>query len=62
LTPADKPAVAQRLAEGRARLKAAQEAKDRVKARHARRTIRRAKSDQRKIARLPVPEAAGAAE
>ncbi len=61
LTPKDKQQVDARLRRARERLAAAHEAKDKVKARHARRGVRLAKRDQRRIARMVAAEAARAA-
>ncbi|RMF84269.1 MAG: hypothetical protein D6739_06140 [Nitrospirae bacterium] len=62
LNPKDKPQVKARLRKARERLAAAHEAKDKVKARHARRAIRLAKRDLRRIARIAAAEAKAAAE
>lgn len=62
LTIEDKPAVKERLAAARTRLASAHEAKDKVKARHARRALRLAKRDLRFIAGIPAPAAEESAD
>jgi len=61
LSPKDKQQVDARLRKARERLKAAHEAKDKVKARQARGVVRRTKRDQRRISQMVAVEAAVAA-